>query len=110
MGAALLQDQGPVAYASKALNETQKKYATIEKELLAVVFTCKRFHQYIYGKPIHVESDHKPLQVIFTKPLSQAPSRLQKMLMQLQEYDITLTYKKGTDMYLADALSAEHCS
>ena len=105
MGAALLQDQGPVAYASKALNETQKKYATIEKELLAVVFACKRFHQYIYGKPIHVESDHKPLQAIFTKPLSQAPSRLQKMLMQLQEYDITLTYKKGTEMYLADALS-----
>ena len=105
MSAALLQDQGPVAYASKGLNETQKKYVTMEKELLAVAFACKRFHQYITGKPIRVESDHKPLQAIFTKPLSQAPSILQKRLMQLQEYDITLTYKEGTEICLADALS-----
>ena len=108
LGAALLQDHGPIAYASKALNETQRRYAQIEKELLAVLFGCKRFHQYVYGQPITVESDHKPLEAIFRKPLSQAPSRLQKMLMQLQAYDITLVYKKGTEMYIADALSRAH--
>ena len=105
LGAALLQDHGPIAYASKAFNETQRRYAQIEKELLAVLFGCKRFHQYVYGQPITVESDHKPLEAIFRKPLSQPPSRLQKMLMQLQAYDITLVYKKGTEMYIADALS-----
>lgn len=105
LGAALLQEERPVAFASKAMNDTQERYAQIEKELLAVVFGCKRFHQYIYGKQVVVETDHKPLEVIFSKPLSQAPSRLQKMLLQLQEYDIVLKYKKGSEMYLADALS-----
>jgi len=105
LGAVLYQDKGPVAYASKAMNETQQNYAQIEKELLAVVFGCKRFHQYIYGKHVTIETDHKPLEAIFNKPLSQAPSRLQRMLMQLQGYDINLKYKKGTEMYIADALS-----
>ena len=105
LGAALIQDQGPVAYASKAMNETQQRYAQIEKELLAIVFGCKRFHQYIYGKHVIIETDHKPLESIYNKPLSQAPSRLQRMLLQLQEYDIELRYKKGSEMYLADALS-----
>lgn len=90
LGAALIQDNGPVAYASKALNETQRRYAQIEKELLAIVFGCKRFHQHVYGKTITIETDHKSLENIFRKPLSQAPSRLQKMLMQIQEYDINL--------------------
>ena len=105
VGAALIQDEGPVAYASKAMNETQQRWAQIEKELFAVLFACKRFHQYVYGKPVTVESDHRPLEFIFRKPLSHAPPRLHKMLLQLQEYDINLVYKKGKEMYLADALS-----
>ena len=50
LGAVLSQDQGPVAYTSKVMNEMQQRYAQIEKELLVVVFGCKRLHQYIYGK------------------------------------------------------------
>ena len=87
------------------MNETQQRWAQIEKELFAVLFACKRFYQYVYGKPVTVESDHRPLEFIFRKPLSQAPPRLQKMLLQLQEYDINLVHKKGKEMYLADALS-----
>jgi hypothetical protein len=105
LGAAIIQDNGPVAYASKALNETQPRHSQIEKELLAIVFGCKRFHRYVHGKTITIETDHKPLENILRKPLSQAPSRLQKMLMRVQEYDINLVYKKGGEMYLADALS-----
>ena len=101
LGAAVIQNQGAVAYASKAMNDTQCCYAQIEKELLAVVFTCNRFHQYIYGKTITVESDHKPLEAILKKPLSQAPSCLHKMLMQLQAYDINLVYKKGSEMCIS---------
>lgn len=104
LGAVLYQDKGPVAYASKAMNDTQQNYAQIEKELLAIVFGCKRFHQYIYGKHVVIETDHKPLEAIFLKPLSQAPSRLQRMMLQLQGYDIELVYK-CSEMYIADALS-----
>ena len=105
LGAVLYQEKGPVAYASKAMNDTQQNYAQIEKKLLAIVFGCKRFHQYIYGKHVVFETDHKPLEAIFLKPLSQAPSRLQRMMLQLQGYDIELVYKKGSEMYIADALS-----
>ena len=105
LGALLLQDNKPIAYASRALTDPETRYAQIEKELLAVVFAFKRFHQYVYGKEVKVESDHKPLESITKKPLSAAPPRLQRMLLQLQRYTFTLEYKPGTDMILADTLS-----
>jgi hypothetical protein len=59
-----------VAYASRALSPAQQRYAQIEKELLAIVFACEKFHQYIFGKKVQVETDHKPLVSIFKKPLN----------------------------------------
>lgn len=50
LGACLLQDGHPVCYASRALTDTEKRYAQIEKELLAIVFAANRFHQYVYGR------------------------------------------------------------
>ena len=105
LGALLLQDDKPIAYASRALTDPETRYAQIEKELLAVVFAFTRFHQYVYGKEVKVESDHKPLESITKKPLSAAPPRLQRMLLQLQRYTFTLVYKPGKDMILADTLS-----
>ena len=61
MGCALIQHGQPVAYASRALLDTETRYAQIEKELLAVVWGLERFHQYTYGRPVLVQSDHKPL-------------------------------------------------
>ena len=64
LGALLLQDGKPVAYASRALSSAETRYAQIEKELLAVVFAFTKFHQYVYSKDVIVESDHKPLEAI----------------------------------------------
>ena len=61
LGTVLTQNNKPIVYASRALTETQKRYATLEQELLAVVFGCQKFNQYIYGKQVTVYSDHKPL-------------------------------------------------
>ena len=105
LGAVLSQNAKPVAYASRALTDAETCYAQIEKELLAVVFAFNKFHQYTYGKEVRVESDHKPLEAITKKRLSAAPPRLQRMLLQLQRYTFTLTYKPGKDMTLADTLS-----
>ena len=105
LGASLLQDGKPIAYASRALTTTETNYAQIEKELLAIVFGVERFHQYTYGRKVIVDSDHKPLETIFGRPLASAPRRLQKMFMRLQRYDINIQYKKGSEMYLADTLS-----
>ena len=106
IGAVLFQDNQPVAYASKSLTTCQQNYAQIEKEMLAIVFGCTRFHDYIYGLPnVGVETDHKPLESILKKPLHQAPLRLQRMIMSLQKYPITVCYKPGKELLVADALS-----
>ena len=106
LGAVLLQDNHPIAYASRALTMCQQNYAQIEKEMLAVVFGCTRFHEYIFGMPsVEVETDHKPLEAILKKPLHQAPLRLQKMIMSIQKYQINLIYRPGKQLVIADTLS-----
>nr|XP_061787661.1 uncharacterized protein K02A2.6-like [Nerophis lumbriciformis] len=105
LGAACMQNGRPVAFASRTLTETETRYAQIEKELLAVVFACTKFREYVYGKPTIVETDHQPLVTILKKPIHNAPARLQRILLRLQSYDISLVYKKGKHMYIADTLS-----
>ena len=85
VGAALLQEGHPVEFTSRALTSTERNYAQIEKELLAIVHACDHFDQYVFGYEIIVETDHKPLEVILKKPVLAAPKRLQRMMMmQLQ--------------------------
>ncbi|RXN18696.1 Retrovirus-related Pol polyprotein from transposon 297 [Labeo rohita] len=105
LGATLMQKQQPIAYASRALSAAEKNYAQIEKELLAIVFALRKFHQYVYGVPIRVQSDHKPLEAIFSKPIGATPAHLQRMLLQLQRYDIHIVFTPGNQMLIADTLS-----
>ena len=96
LGATIMQKGNPIAYASKTNNSTQKKYAQIEKELLAIVFTCDKFDYYIYGKnKVTILSDHKPLQTLYKKPINEIPIRLQKMMLTLQRYDLNIIYTLG---------------
>ena len=106
VGAALMQNGQPVAYASIALTTAETRSAQIEKELLAIVFACERFEVYIYCRDqVNVETDHKPLEAIVLKPLNIAPKRLQRMLLRLQKFSLNIRYKKEETMYLADTLS-----
>ena len=105
LGAALVQDGCPVAFASKTLTDTQSRYTNIEREMLAVIWGIKQYHQYLFGRSFKVITDHKPLEAICKKPLWSTPPRLQRMLMRIQDYDYTLTYRPGRDMILADSLS-----
>ena len=105
LGSVILQKGQPIAYASRALTKAQQNYAQIEKETLGITFACNRFHQYIFGREVTVETDHKPLQAIFAKPLFKSPLRLQKLLLDLQKYDLKVTYKPGSTLFLADHLS-----
>ena len=107
---ALKQNSQPFAYANRALTETETHYTQIEKELLSVMFGLEKFHQYTYDRPVTVHSDHKPLEVIVTKPLHRALKRLQRMLLRLQSYDYKLVYRKGKMMELADTLSRAYVS
>ena len=82
LGACLIQDNRPIAFASKSLTGAESRYANIERELLAVVFACMQFNTYLQGTEFTVESDHKPLEMIHLKSMHNAPPCLQRMLLQ----------------------------
>ena len=108
LGAVLIQAERPVAYSSRSLTDTEKRYAQIQKEMLSIVHTATTFHCYIFGKEPVVYNVLKPLEMIFWKPLASAPMRLQKMLLRLQWYKLKVCYRKGKNMTVADALSREY--
>ena len=95
LGAVLQQLHGnawrPLAYASKSTTDCQTRYAPIEREALSVEFACGRFHQYIFGQTVEVESDSKPLVAIFSKALNDCQPRIQRIRLKLQKYDLKLT-------------------
>ena len=102
LGATLLQEGQPVAFASRALTPAEGRYAQIEKELLSVVFACERFDTYLFGRDIvHEKTDHQPFETIFKKDLSSAPKQLQRMLLRLQRYNLDVKYQKGEKSYLS---------
>ena len=105
VGACLLQEGEPVAFASKSLSPAQSNYSNIERETLALVFGINRFHTYLFGKAFIVETDHKPLEMIWKKPLRCAPPRLQRLLIKIQGYNCDVQYKPGKHMVLSDTLS-----
>ncbi|KAL7863391.1 hypothetical protein SRHO_G00123750 [Serrasalmus rhombeus] len=89
LGAVLLQQQEddtlkPVAYASRALSDTERRYAQIEKEGLATTWACERFSDFLVGIDFHIETNHKPLvPLLGSKDLNELPPRIQRLRMRL---------------------------
>jgi len=95
-----------VAFASRALLSVEQRYTQNEKEMLRIVFGCERFRHYICGRDVvYVHADHKPLKMIFQKPLMMTPKRLQSMRLRLQDYNLIVLYSPGRDMHIAEFLS-----
>ena len=105
LGAALPQDNKPVAFPSKALTEVESCYDNIEHEMLAVVFGAEQFRAHVYGRLYTIECDHKPLVSVTQKSLADTPAQLQYMLVCLQENEYILCYCSGKEMVLPDTLS-----
>lgn len=108
LGCVLLQNNHPLEYASRILSDAEQRWAQIEKEMLAVVYGLERFNQYTYGNDVLVVNDHKPLATIVKKPLSQAPPRLQRLLMRANRYRFQFQWIQGTDLQAADYFSRVH--
>ena len=73
LGAVLLQNGQPIEFASRSLTDTQRRYAQIKKELLAVQFGMTHFHHYVCGNQVTLETDVKPLVGLVDKPLGCVP-------------------------------------
>ena len=96
LGAVLLQKQQdtwrPVAYASRSLSEAESRYAQIEKEALAGTWACEKFTDYILGKRICLETNHKHKPLVSlsgSKHLDSLPPRILRFRLRLSRFPNT---------------------
>ncbi|UYV71234.1 K02A2.6-like, partial [Cordylochernes scorpioides] len=98
----------PVAYSSRTMTPTEKRYAQIEKEALAITWACERFQDFLLGKRFRIETDHKPLIPLFlTKELSSLTPRLQRFRMRMMRFGFEIVHIPGKELLDADALSRQ---
>ena len=106
LGAVLMQEDKPVAYASRSLTKSESNYAPIELECPAIVFAMNKYDQYVFGHPnVTIHCDHRPLEAIMRKSLLAAPRRIKAMLLTLQWYAFTVKWKPGKEQMITDLLS-----
>lgn len=107
LGAILLQEyRGEtrvISYASRSLSEVERRYSTTEREALAVVWACEKFHIYLFGVDFELITDHKPLEVLYG-PRSKPNARIERWLLKLMPYNFKIRYQPGVQN-IADALS-----
>jgi len=107
VGAILGQRKGRVFhaiyYASKVLNDAQMNYATTKKEMLAIVYALGKFRSYLVGSKVIVYTDHATIKYLLNKAYSK-PILIRWILL-LQEFDLVIQDKKGSENLVAGHLS-----
>ena len=91
-----------IYYVSKTFNEAQENYSTIDKELIAMVFSCEKFMPYILGSHVIIHTDHAVIKYLMAK--KETKPRLIIWVLLLQEFDLEINDKKGRDNVIADHL------
>ena len=105
LGAALLQNNKVVAYASRKLTAVETRYSCTECEFLSILFALNRFRKLITGIKCDVHTDHKPILALLDKHIDQLPIRIQKWMIHVQAFDMNVSYIPGVQNVVADTLS-----
>ena len=102
-------EERPICFASRTLTSSERNYAQLEKEALAITYALRKFHFYLWGQDnFTVVTDHKPLLGIFSPDKNIPPmssGRIQRWSLLLQAYRFTLRHRSGALLGTADALS-----
>jgi len=96
-----------IAYFSKTMNKHELNYCTMRKELLAVIRSLKHFHHYIYGQKILLRTDNAA--VSWLKKLKCPTGQIARWIQLVEQYDIEIIHRPGTQHRNADALSRPEC-
>ena len=107
LGAVLCQEDEatkcrPIAFYSRKLKASERKYAIGEKELMAIVFAMEHYKVYLYGKEFVVRTDHRPLQ--WLKDLKNPSTRLARWLIIVRQFSFKIEFISGIQNAAADAL------
>jgi hypothetical protein len=96
----------PVAYASRALTSTERKYSASEREALACLWACERWHFYLYGRRFTLVTDHQALKTLLvTGGTGHRPLRLHRWADRLYQYSFDVEFRPGKLNVVADCLS-----
>ena len=91
-------------YASKSLNEMERKYQVYEQECLAVVWAAELFRKYIRNNKTIVLTDCAALQWLKSRKIG---ARVSRWILRLQEFDLDIRHRKGVDSTDVDGLTRE---
>ena len=97
-----------IGYASRSLTSAERNYSQLEKEGLACIFGVIKFHDYVFGHPFELVTDHKPLITLFSEykaTSSQASARIHRLSLTLAAYEYHITFRKTEEHSNADAFS-----
>ena len=93
-------------FAYRALTGSEKNYQNLEKECLATIWGMEKFHYFLYGKEFTLETDQKPLVLIYKKHMVEISPRIQRLVVRSLPYQpFNVRYRKGVEIPLADTLS-----
>ena len=96
-------DEKVIAYASRVLEDRERRYSTIKKEMLAMVYAIKHFSHYLYGRPFTVRTDHNALK--WFQSFKEPEGQVARWLETFARYDYTIENRPGKKHQNADALS-----
>lgn len=109
IGATLQQkvnnEKQPLAFFSRKLSEAEKKYATYDRELLAIFAAIRHFYHQLEGRIFSVETDHRPLQYAFKSINEKASPRVQRQLNYISEFTTDIRFIDGRSNIPADVFS-----
>ena len=96
-------NERPIYFISHKLNDTQRRYSTIEKECYAIFYCLSKLDHYLHNSKFVIRTDHEPLKHIFTSPITN--KRIQVWALGISGYNCQIEYWPGRKQFCADWLS-----